>query len=134
MNTASIISLIMYLAPAYGIDPYVATAVAYTESSMNPKAIGGKGEVGLFQIMPNLFKARGFTAAQMKVPMNNITVGLDMLREAKKNCIHKGALSSLVCYNVGARNAKKIKYPMKFKYVKSVTKKVLELMAEEDPI
>ena len=121
----------MVMAPSFGVNPYVAVAVAYNESSMNPKAIGGKGEVGLFQIMPSVYKAKGYTKEQVATPAQNIYIGLQMLKEAKENCIHKGDLPSLVCYNLGAHAAKKIKHPMGQTYVKRVEKKMIELMSRE---
>lgn len=121
----------MALAPTFGVNPYIAVSVAFNESSLNPKAHGAKGEAGLFQIMPDLYAARGYTRAQMEEPLQNIYVGLDMLKEAKKNCVHKGELPSLVCYNLGASAAKKIKHPMQQKYVRKVIKKMVELMSRE---
>jgi soluble lytic murein transglycosylase-like protein len=39
-------------ATSYGIDPNIALAVAQHESGLNPEAIGSKGEIGIFQLMP----------------------------------------------------------------------------------
>lgn len=53
-------SLIQSLAPQYGIPPSLFLAVAQKESGLNQGAIGSKGEIGLFQLMPA-------TAAQLGV-------------------------------------------------------------------
>ena len=118
MTTQAIIDLIMSMAPIFGIEPKVALAVAAIESSFNPNAVGGAGEIGLFQIMPDLGQKRGFTRRQLKDPAVNVFVGLSMLAEAKDNCPHKRGITYLICYNYGARNAKKVKHPTLFPYVK----------------
>lgn len=120
MTSESIILLIMGLAPVFGVDPKVAVAVATAESSLNPAAHGEAGEIGLFQIMPNIAKKKGFTKKQLLDPVVNTYVGLQMLQDAKENCIHKKNLDYLVCYNYGAKNALKVKHPSKFPYVKRV--------------
>lgn len=122
MTTITIVSLILALAPVFDVDPKVALAVASVESALNPNAIGQAGEIGLFQIMPRIGHKKGFSKAQLKDPVVNVYVGLEMLKEAKKNCIHKEGLNYLVCYNYGATNARKIKEPSKFPYVKKVKK------------
>lgn len=122
MTTSTIVSLIMALAPVFGIDPKVAVTVAIVESSLNPKAMGQAGEIGLFQIMPDIVKRKGFTKRQMKDPMVNIYVGLQMLEDAKKHCSHKRGNTWLVCYNYGAKNALRVHHPSLWPYVKKVNK------------
>ena len=124
-----IISLILAMAPVFSIDPNIALAVAKVESNLDPKAIGSRGEVGLFQLMPQVIKQHGFTKKQAADPLNNIYLGLKMLKYAKDQCPHKGGLNSLVCYNVGLGKAKNIKNPSKFIYVKKVTKKLLTILS-----
>lgn len=121
-----IVQIILALAPVFDLDPRVAVAVAIQESSLNPNVVGGAGEIGLYQIMPNIVKKKGFTLKQMRDPMLNIYVGLEMLEAAKKGCIHKSNTDWLVCYNYGAHNAKKVKHPSKFPYVKLVNKHIKE--------
>ena len=124
MNTTLIVSIILALAPAFGIEPKVALAVASVESSLNPKAIGQAGEIGLFQIMPDIGKKMGYTKKQLKDPVINTYVGLQLLKEAKANCKHKVGLTYLVCYNYGIKNAMRVKHPTKFPYVKRVKKQL----------
>lgn len=128
MANGMIISLILSLAPVFNIDPYVALAVAYEESSLNPKAVGTKGEVGLFQIMPQMYKQAGYTKKQMEEPLNNIYMGLRMLQDAKKTCVHKGPLTFLVCYNAGPSVAKKIRKPASFAYVVKVKRRLIKIL------
>lgn len=120
MKTA-IISLIMAAAPHFGIDPNLATAVAIQESSLNPRAVGAVGEIGLFQIRPKYSK---FSTEELFNPIINITQGLIMLQFAKKYCKHKVDRTWLVCYNLGVTGGLKIKYPKKFDYYKKVMKRL----------
>ncbi len=46
------LSMIEKTAAKYDLPPGLLSAVADVESSFNPRAIGGKGEVGMFQFMP----------------------------------------------------------------------------------
>jgi soluble lytic murein transglycosylase-like protein len=48
-----IISLVGLYSQIHGIDPLISISVIDVESKFNPKAVGTKGEIGLFQIMPN---------------------------------------------------------------------------------
>lgn len=130
MTIKMIIALIVTLAPQYNIDPKVALAVAAVESGYNSKAIGTAGEVGLFQIMPNVFKHKGYTKKQMLNPRINIIVGLEMLRDAKNRCVHKHGIDYLVCYNAGIAGGKRYKHPSKSKYVKQVAKHMKEIKCE----
>jgi soluble lytic murein transglycosylase-like protein len=114
----------MALAPVFGVDPKVAVSVAIVESNMNYKAIGQAGEIGLFQIMPDIAKRKGFTKKQLLDPVINTYLGLEMLQEAQNHCTHRGFTRYLVCYNYGARNAKRVHHPDSFPYVKKVNKEL----------
>lgn len=120
MNMEAIVGLIMAVSPIFGIEPKVAVSVAMIESAMNPHAIGSSGEIGLFQIMPNIAKAKGYSKKQLLDPTINIFVGLQMLKEAKEGCVHKHKNDWLVCYNYGAKNARNVKHPRQFPYVKKI--------------
>lgn len=79
MTAVSIIAQIEGTASAYGVDPALAVAVAEAESSFNPGAVGGAGEIGLFQLMPD-------TAAELGVTNRwdigqNIAGGIRYLRK-----------------------------------------------------
>ena len=129
MTSALITSLIIAMAPVFNINPMIAVAVATVESDLNPKAIGGKGEVGLFQIMPQMYKRYGYTRKQMEDPVNNIYLGLVMLQDAKRTCVHKGDLTFLVCYNAGPTIAKRIKNPQKFAYIRKIKSKLIYILS-----
>lgn len=99
-------------------NPSIALSVAYTESTYNPKAIGGQGEIGLFQVKPQY--ALGYTRAQLFNPEINIRVGITRLKEEQKYCTHRGYLEWLTCYNMGRTAARKLKHPSLFPYVVKV--------------
>lgn len=112
MKTA-ILSLILSASPHFNINPNLAVAVAKQESSLNPKAVGDVGEIGLFQIRPRYSK---FTREELFNPIVNIVEGLRMLSFAKKHCKHQLDFTWIVCYNLGVSGGSKIKHPKKFEY------------------
>ena len=63
-----------------GVDPRLAIALAYRESGLNPQAKGGKGEVGLMQVMPATAKGLGFSTEDLANPSKNIEIGLTYLK------------------------------------------------------
>jgi hypothetical protein len=117
MNQA-IIAIISYYASMYGIDPKLAVSVAMVESSLNPNAIGSKGEVGLFQLRPEIFNH--IPKDKLITPETNIRNGIKHLAWNKKYCNHKKEKTWLICYNYGIGNAKKVKHPKLFPYYKKV--------------
>lgn len=131
MSITNIIILILTLAPSYGVDPKVALAVAEVESGYNANATGGAGEIGLFQIMPAIAHKRGYTRKQLLNPATNIRLGLTMIKEAQRDCVHKEGITYLVCYNYGIANAKRVKHPTKFPYVRKVKAKMRRFSYEE---
>ena len=61
MAGLSIPQMIANTAAAGGVPPGLAVQVAQQESSFNPSAMGSKGELGLFQLMPSTAAALGVT-------------------------------------------------------------------------
>lgn len=119
MSTAIIVYSIILNAIYSDIDPNLALAVAQVESRFNPNAVGGLGEQGLFQIMPEY---SGYTKEQLKDPVINIREGMRMLKYAKKHCRHKEDKTWIVCYNAGVGGGSKLNHPKKFKYYVEVMK------------
>jgi hypothetical protein len=115
---AAILALITYYSGMYGIDPNVAVAVAQKESQFRVDAVGSKGEIGLFQLMPSAFPNK--TKKELFNPKTNIQLGIKHLAWNKKYCKHKDDINYLVCYNYGIKNAEHVKYPHLFPYVKDV--------------
>jgi hypothetical protein len=97
-----------------GISPELAVAVATVESRLNPNAVGSKGEIGLFQLRPELYPN-----AQLLNPNVNIKLGIAHLKYWKKHCPVKEQFAWISCYNQGFR---KPKYPTLLPYYKKVLK------------
>lgn len=123
MSQLAIISLISLWSGVFGIDPNVAISVAKQESSLNPKATGSQGEIGLFQVKPQFVK--NYTKEQLMDPQTNIIVGIQKLKEAQRTCVHKKDIQWLICYNYGRTNAKHVRHPSLFPYVLAVKKLII---------
>lgn len=119
--TQTLITLIISMAPHFGIEPELAVAVARTESSLNPQAVGPFDEIGLFQVRPKYSK---FSRSELFNPVLNISEGLRMLAEAKARCKHQIERSWLVCYNAGITGGSRIKNPKQFAYYTKVMSKM----------
>lgn len=119
MEFNSMASLIVFYANLLNFDPAVALAVAKVESSLNPSAIGGQGEIGLFQLKPQFVKPSVRT--RLLNPHINAITGIARLKEEKEKCLHNGGLTYLVCYNYGRTNARRVVNPNAFPYVIKVT-------------
>lgn len=120
---ALLITFIQFYATQFNIDPKVAIAVAEVESAFKIDAIGGVGEVGLFQIRPEFSVV---DEKELLNPIVNIIIGIRKLRKAKNECVHQVNLTWLICYNVGITGAKRIQYPELHPYVLKVRSKLNE--------
>ena len=70
--------LVRRLAPAYGIEPGLALAVALTESNLNPTAVSSKSAQGLMQLIPET--SLRFNVRKPLDPEQNVRGGLSYLR------------------------------------------------------
>jgi len=113
-----IIKFIQLYSLAYNVDPKIAISVAEIESNFKANAIGITGDIGIFQLNPKSFPK--YTIKQLKDPMINIELGVKYLAKMKKECKYKANNEWLICFNYGPRNAKKVKHPSLFPYVKKV--------------
>lgn len=86
-------------ARAMGIDPRLAVALAYQESKLNPSASGGKGEIGIMQVMPSTGKGLGFSVEDLKDPSKNIQAGLTYLKQGLDR--YKDPVLAAAAYNAG---------------------------------
>lgn len=65
-----------------GIDPKLAVALAFRESSLNPNTKNGtSGEIGLMQVMPATAEMMGFSPEDLRDPAKNIEIGLTYLKQ-----------------------------------------------------
>jgi soluble lytic murein transglycosylase len=59
---------ILAAARRYGVDPALVKAVVWRESRFNPRTVGGKGEIGLMQVLPRA-AAKDWTDAERIAPL-----------------------------------------------------------------
>lgn len=118
-NKAEIIRQITQTAQVAGIDPDIAVAIAMVESSLNPKAIGGLGEIGLFQLRPEYHNV---VAGNTN---HNIMVGVAYLLLIKTKYKGKYGNAWFVLYNTGPYRPPKD--PKATKYYQKVMREVGQL-------
>lgn len=97
----------------YNIDPDLALAIAEVESQFNPQAVGGLGEIGMFQLRPE------FHNVIKNNPRHNARVAMAYLNYVRRVCTPKYGSAFWVCYNVGPYRPK-IQTPEKLPYYKKV--------------
>lgn len=94
-----------------GVDPELALAIAYRESSFNPQALGpvlkdGRRAIGLMQIDPKNVAGLKMSIEDLYDPDKNIAAGVQILRENLDR--YKGhTRAALVAYNARPEIAKK---------------------------
>jgi len=64
-----------------GMDPRLSLALVYRESKFDPNAVGGVGEIGLFQVKPSTGKLMGYSEKDLRNPSKNIDAGLQYLNQ-----------------------------------------------------
>lgn len=115
---AGIVDGIQLVAENRGIDPKLALAIATVESSLNPKAIGKHGEVGLFQIHPGYHSLDLFYKDEL-----GYSIGL--LIKVKQRCKELNS-AWFVCWNTGFKGRPKSN-PKSHPYYKRVIAEYVRL-------
>lgn len=117
---AEIVQEINVHAVEVGIDPDLAVAIATTESSLNPKAIGGLGEIGLFQLRPEYHDVRfGDTE-------HNIKIAVSYLKTIQTKWEPKIGNAWFVMYNCGPYRPPRvfIEQPKQTRYYRDVMREL----------
>lgn len=98
---AMIIALIISGANERNIDPNMALAIAIVESNLNQAAVGGLGELGVFQLRPHLY-LEGVSAYDTEGYINR---ALDLMAEKQRAC---GKALLPTCWNLGVTGGKRL--------------------------
>ncbi len=113
-SSLSITKVLIEEAAKHDFDPFFLLAVIQTESSFNPEAKGGHGEIGLMQLRPptaewiaqkEKIKYRG--AKSLANPVENIRLGSAYLGELRKTFANYAA-KYLAAYNMGPSKVRQL--------------------------
>lgn len=119
----------------YGFDPLFLVSVMRHESSFNPDALGGVGEIGLMQIRPTTAewlnkKHKIVKKINLKDPVINVKIGAFYLSQLRES-FDQNSRWYISAYNMGPANVKKnlAKNVKPKEYVNHVMKYYLEYIA-----
>ena len=110
--------LITFYSLVNGIDTGLAFQIAKTESNMNPNAMSKTQDGGLYQLNSRVH--RFHNESWRFHPTINMGIALKSLAELKEKCTHKSYNTYVLCYNMGTKGARKIKFPLKQTYYKKM--------------
>lgn len=110
--------IIIEEAQKQGLDPSIALAIADVESHTSTKAIGGIGELGLFQIRPEFVAIPAYMLFDART---NARLGIQQLIYWRSHCPTNKNLDWIGCFNQGHRNPK---FPKELPYYKKVMRSV----------
>ncbi len=105
--------LILSMAAQYGIEPKTALAIAWKESRLNPMAVGALGEIGLFQVRPQMYPQ---IAASM-TPRDQVQVSLKLMAVKQRAC---GVALLPTCWNFGVTGMKRLDRPYDTEYARDI--------------
>ncbi|AFQ48718.1 lytic transglycosylase domain-containing protein [Burkholderia cepacia] len=95
---SSFADVIAEASQAFNVPPELLRAVIDVESGYNPKAVSGKGALGLMQLMPET--ARRFSGGDMFDPRDNVLTGARYLRFLL-DLFKENVELTLAAYNAG---------------------------------
>jgi len=108
-----------------GVDPNLAVAIAFKESSLRTNAPRGEsGEIGMMQVMPSTGKGIGYDEKKLSIPNQNIKAGIEYLKMGLQATENDPQLAAIF-YNGGpgavdALKSGKEPDPRVFNYVRSL--------------
>jgi len=110
--------IVCAFAQAYELKPETVKTIIHIESSWNPKALSSADCRGLMQLHPRTaLKKYGITKDKLYDPWINIRLGCDYYSHLL-NQFDNERDRALVAYNSGPTNARKVRYPSEYFYVK----------------
>lgn len=102
----------------YGVSYDLVMAIIEVESGFNVNALGGKGEIGLMQILPSIHGPVSFDVD------SNIDTGVRYLSDVRSICSNRAPNSWWVFYNYGPYRG--IESPRATSYYRKVSKALSE--------
>lgn len=108
------VRLIEQAARRHNIDPNLAVAIATVESGLDHTAVGGLGELGLFQLRPEFH-------GQHVTMQAHIEYAVGYLAYTRKRCAARYGAYWYICFNTGPYRKKTIDKPADFYYAKRVS-------------
>jgi soluble lytic murein transglycosylase-like protein len=154
-----ILAMILKLSAAFNMDPAIVQSVVTVESNFNHLTIGPVGEIGLMQLRPEYFSIKKYAynffrepspfdvfahtskdERSLFDPKENLTIGIQYLKEVQTKCSHLGEIEFVICYNRGVVGGLNVADPSRDQYVLKVSKVYYELkmsklraVASKDP-
>lgn len=97
-------NLVFDTAKSMGLNPLLATAIAYRESKFNQFKgddilRGDAGEIGMMQVKPGTAKQMGYKADELKDPQKNVRIGLEYLQQNLDR--YGNPKLAVIAYNAG---------------------------------
>ena len=97
-------NLVFDTAKSMGLNPLLATAIAYKESKFNQfkgdeVLRGDAGEIGMMQVKPNTAKQMGYKADELRDPKKNVRIGLEYLQQNLDR--YGNPKLAVIAYNAG---------------------------------
>jgi len=97
----------------YKMNPDLMVAIARTESGLNPKAVGGLGEIGVFQLRPEFHDVRRGDVE------HNIETAIKYLAEIRRKWQPVYGDAWFIKFNLGP-NYRELNHPKLFPYYRKV--------------
>jgi soluble lytic murein transglycosylase-like protein len=85
----------------HGVNPVLVKSIAYHETGWNPSLVGGAGELGIMQVLPDTAASIGYTgpAAKLADPWVGMDVGTAYLASRLKK--YPDTAQAVSAYNAG---------------------------------
>lgn len=111
-KTSEIVNAVQDASSKYGVSYDLVMAIIEVESGFNINAVGGKGEIGLMQILPSIHGPVSFDV------VDNIDTGVRYLSDIRSICSSRAPNSWWVFYNYGPY--RQLESPRNTNYYKKV--------------
>lgn len=93
--------LALFAGLKHGVNPVLVKAIAYHETGWNPTLVGGAGELGIMQVLPDTARAVGFTGppSRLQDAWTGMDVGTAYLAQQLRK--YPDTAKAVSAYNAG---------------------------------